>query len=115
MNGTFTDGLIDGFKTQVPLSFIPYYFNFENPYTIVLNTKLTRPDYTVTTSDSFNMYIVPSIPILKVKGGNRMVGYTDILYLNSTINDLDLTSDEAKKVNYQCYWSCQDIVNQTAC
>lgn len=52
-----------------------------------MNTKLTRPDYTVSTSETYEMYIVPSTPILKIAGGNRMIGYAEDLYFNSTITD----------------------------
>lgn len=52
-----------------------------------MNTKLTRPDYTITSSETYEMYIIPSPPILKIAGGNRMIGYAENLYLNSTITD----------------------------
>ena len=35
-----------------------------------------------------------------------MVGYTEDLYLNTTIKDPDLTEEEAKVAKYKCYWSC---------
>ena len=50
MNGTLTDNLEDGFVFDVPLSFNQYYFNFTNPYILIFNTKLTRPDYTVSST-----------------------------------------------------------------
>lgn len=35
-----------------------------------------------------------------------MVGYTENLYLNTTIYDPDLTEEEKKEANYSCNWSC---------
>ncbi|CAD8190791.1 unnamed protein product [Paramecium octaurelia] len=115
LNGTLTENLEDGFVLDVPLNFNQYYFNFSNPYILIFNTKLTRPDYTVSTSQNFEIYIVPSSPVLTIAGGNRMIGYTDDLFLNTTITDQDLTELEASKVIYECNWSCQDIVNGSAC
>jgi hypothetical protein len=73
---------------------------------LLLKTKLTRPDYSLITQSTFDIYIIPSAPELKILGGNRMIGYTEDLYLNTTINDLDLTEEEAIEVDYKCYWSC---------
>lgn len=92
---------MDGFNSSPPpLEFFPYYFKFENPYTLLLKTKLTRPDYSLTTQSIFDIYIIPSAPELKILGGNRMVGYTEDLYLNTTIKDPDLTEEEAMEVDY---------------
>ena len=49
---------------------------------------------------------MPSSPILTIAGGNRMIGYTDKLFLNTTITDKDLTEAEASKIIYECNWSC---------
>lgn len=110
-----TENLEDGFVIDVPLNFNQYYFNFSNPYILIFNTKLTRPDYTVSTSQNFEIYIVPSSPILTIAGGNRMIGYTDKLFLNTTITDKDLTETEASNIIYECNWSCSDLVNGSAC
>ncbi|CAD8121927.1 unnamed protein product [Paramecium sonneborni] len=115
LNGTLTENLEDGFTFDVPLNFDPYYFNFTNPYIVIFNTKLTRPDYVVSTTQNFEIYIVPSNPILTIAGGNRMIGFTEALMLNTTITDKDLTEEEASKITYECIWSCQDIVNGSAC
>ncbi|CAD8121951.1 unnamed protein product [Paramecium sonneborni] len=114
-NGTLTENLIDGFEYDVELDFAPFYFNFTNPYILVFNTKLSRADYTATSQSIFEIYIVPSSPILTIAGGNRMLGFSQELFLNSTITDKDLTEDEASKIQYICYWSCEDIVYGTAC
>jgi len=76
VNGTLKDNLVDGFEFVVPLEFPPFYFNFTNPYILVFNTKLTRSDYTTTSQSTFELFIVPSTPILTIAGGNRMLGFT---------------------------------------
>ncbi|CAD8210006.1 unnamed protein product [Paramecium octaurelia] len=115
LNGTLTENLLDGFQLDVPIEFPPFYFNFTNPYVLVFNTKLTRPDYTATSQSTFEIFIVPSSPVLTIAGGNRMLGFTQELFLNTTITDQDLTAEEAAKMTYTCNWICEDIVNGTAC
>lgn len=35
-----------------------------------------------------------------------MIGYTESLFLNTTITDKDLTELESSKIVYECNWSC---------
>lgn len=96
VNGNLTENLTDGYKYDIPITFEPYFLNFNNPFLLTYNTILNRSDYTVKSSSGFEFYIVPSNPVITIAGGNRMIGFTDALYLNATITDHDLNDQEAK-------------------
>ncbi|CAD8121931.1 unnamed protein product [Paramecium sonneborni] len=115
INGSLTENLTDGYQYDVPLTFEPYFFNFNNPFLLTYSTILTRKDYTVESLSTFEFFIVPSSPIITIQGGNRMIGFTDKLQLNTTITDLDYTDQEAKQLQYECFWQCVDIVNGQLC
>ncbi|CAD8190779.1 unnamed protein product [Paramecium octaurelia] len=115
VKGNLTENLTDGYQYDIPVTFEPYFLNFNNPFLLIYNTVLSRADYTVNSSNRFEFYIVPSSPIIAIAGGNRMIGFSDPLYLNATITDHDLNEQEAKAMVYECSWTCVDIVNGTSC
>ncbi|CAD8072273.1 unnamed protein product [Paramecium primaurelia] len=115
VDGNLTENLTDGYQYDIPITFQPYFLNFNNPFILTYNTILTRSDYIVKSSSEFEFYIVPSNPVITIAGGNRMIGFQDALYLNTTITDKDLNDQEIKSQVYECSWICLDIIDATYC